>query len=176
MSDEITRRTFIGTTAIVVLGPVVDAQRAPDTAGMAGMAGIDRKTLSAAVDCIIPAGDSMPSASAAGAVGYLERLAAREAELAQQFGRALAALGAGFSGFSETQQVDAMRTLERTDLPAFAALRDAVYEAYYTNPAIWPRLGYTFRKGPRKTAALDPFDPGQLTRVQQLPKMYRDAD
>jgi hypothetical protein len=175
-SDEITRRTFLGTTAIVVLGPVVDAQRAPDVVGMAGMAGIDRKALTAAVDCIIPAGDRMPSASAAGAVRYLERLAAREAELAQQFSRALAVLGAGFSGFSEAQQVEAMRTLERTDAPAFAAFRDAVYEAYYTNPVIWPRLGYTFRKGLRKTAALDPFDPGQLARVQQLPKMYRDAD
>ena len=172
-SDEITRRTFIGTTAIVVLGPVVDAQRAPDVPGLAG---IDRKTLTAAVDCIIPPSDRMPSASAAGCVGYLERLAAREAELAQQFGRALAALGAGFSGLSETQQVEAMRRLETTDVPAFAALRDAVYEAYYTNPAIWPRLGYTFRKGPRRTADLDPFDPGQLARVQQLPKMYRDAE
>ena len=172
-SDEITRRTFLGTTAIVVLGPVVDAQRAPDVAGVAG---IDRKALTVAADCIIPAGDRMPSASAAGAVRYLERLAAGEAELAQQFSRALAVLGAGFSGFSEAQQVEAMRTLERTDAPAFAAFRDAVYEAYYTNPVIWPRLGYTFRKGPRKTAALDPFDPGQLARVQQLPKMYRDAD
>jgi hypothetical protein len=170
MSDEITRRTFIGTTAIVVLGPIVDAQRA------AGPAVLDRKTLTAAGDCIIPAGETMPPASAAGAAGYIERLAAREPELAQQFSRALAALGAGFSGFSEPQQVEALRTLERTDLPAFAALRDAVYEAYYTNPAIWPRLGYTFRKGPKKTAALASFDPAPLARVQQLPKMYRDAD
>jgi hypothetical protein len=157
----------------VVLGPVVDAQRAPDVPGMAGL---DRKTLTAAADGLIPASDGMPSASAAGAVQYLERLAAREPELAQQFSRALGALGAGFSGFSETQQVEAMRTLERTDVPAFATLRDAVYEAYYTNPAIWPRLGYTFRKGTRKTAVLDPFDPGQLSRVRQLPKMYRDAE
>jgi hypothetical protein len=169
-SDEITRRSFIGTTAIVVLGPVVDAQRA------AQLVDVDRKTLTAAVDCIIPAGDAMPSASAAGAVGYLERLGAREADLAQQFGRALAALGAGFSGLSGTEQVEAMRALERSDLPAFAALRDAVYEAYYTNPAVWPRLGYTFRKGPRKTATLDPFDPDQLARVRRLPKLYRDAD
>ena len=173
MSDEITRRTFIGTTAIVVLGPVVDAQRAP---GVPGTAALDRKTLTAAVDCIIPAGDRMPPASAAGAVGYLERLAAREGDLAQQFSRALAALGAGFSGLSGTQQLEGMRSLERTDPPAFTALRDAVYEAYYTNPAIWPRLGYTFRKGPRQTAALDPFDPGPLARVRQLPKLYRDAD
>ena len=170
MSDEITRRTFIGTTAIVVLGPVVDAQRA------AVSSGLDRKTLTAAADCIIPAGETMPPASAAGAAGYIERLAAREPELTLQFSRALAALGAGFSGFSEPQQVEALRTLERTDLPAFAALRDAVYEAYYTNPVVWPRLGYTFRKGPKKTANLESFDPAALARVQQLPKLYRDAD
>ena len=45
MSDEISRRTFIGTTAVVVLGPVVEAQRAPDVPGMAGP---DRRTLTAA--------------------------------------------------------------------------------------------------------------------------------
>jgi hypothetical protein len=173
MSDEITRRTFIGTTAIVVLGPVVDAQRAPDVAGVAA---IDRKTLTAAADCIIPSAEKMPSASAAGAVGYIERLAVREPEVAKQFSRALTSLGAGFAGLSEAQQIEALRALERTDPPAFAALRDAVYEAYYTNPAIWPRLGYTFRKGPKTTADLDPFDAGQLARVRQLPKMYRDAD
>ena len=42
---------------------------------------------------------------------------------------AVRTLGAGFSGFSQPQQVEALRTLERADLPAFAALRDAVYEA-----------------------------------------------
>ena len=170
MSDEVTRRTFIGTTAIVVLGPIADAQRTPD------LSSTERNTLAAAVDRLIPAGERMPAASAVGAVEYLERLAAREPELAQQFSRALAALGAGFSSLAGPQQVEAMRTVERTEAAAFAALRDGVYEAYYTNPAIWPRLGYTFRKGPRTTAALEPFDAGQLTRVKQLPKLYRDAD
>ncbi len=161
---------FIGATATVVLAPIADAQQTKSAGDL------ERKTLTAAIDRIIPAGEKMPPASAVGVAGYLERLSAREPELAQQFSRALAALGAGFAGFAEPEQVEALRTLERTDPPAFAALRDAVYEAYYTNPAIWPRLGYTFRKGSRKTADLEPFDPGQLARVQQLPKMYRDAD
>ena len=170
MSDEITRRTFIGATATVVLAPIADAQQTKNPGDF------ERKTLTAAIDCIIPAGEKMPPASAVGVAGYLERLSASEPELARQFSRALAALGADFPGFAEPQQVEALRTLERTDPPAFAALRDAVYEAYYTNPAIWPRLGYTFRKGPRKTAHLEPFAAGQLGRVQRLPKMYRDAD
>ena len=166
---RITRRTFIGTTAIVVLGPVVDAQRA------AGPAGLDRKTLTAAVDGIIPAGETMPAASAAGAVGYIERLAAREPELAQQFSRALAALGAGFSGFSEPQQVEALRTLERTDPPAFAALRDAVYEAYYTNPPSGRDWATPSGRARRRRRLSTPFDPAPLARVQQLPKMYRET-
>jgi hypothetical protein len=94
----------------------------------------------------------MPPASAVGVAGYLERLAASEPELAQQFSR-----GAPIHP------------------PALAALRDGVYVAYYTNPAIWRRLGYTFRKGSTKTGALDLWT--QLgSRVQRLPKMYRDAD
>ena len=93
MSDEITRRTFIGTTAIVVLGLVVDAQRA------AVPAGLDRKTLTAAVDCIIPGGRD----DAAGVGGRRHRVhraprVARTGKPAQQFSRALAALGAG-SGY-----------------------------------------------------------------------------
>ncbi len=171
MSDEITRRTFIGATATVVLAPIADAQQTNSPGDF------ERKTLTAAIDCIIPAGGKMPPASAVGVAGYLERLSAREPELAQQFSRALAALGADFSGLrraaagrgaAQARADGSTRRSPRCAMPCT--------EAYYTNPAIWPRLGYTFRKGPRKTADLEPFDPGQLARVQQLPKMYRDAD
>ena len=100
---------------------------------------------------------------------YIERLSAREPELAQQFGRALAALGAGFAGFAEPEQVEALRTLERTDPPAFAALRDTVYEAYYTNPAIWPRSATRSARA-QEDGRSRAVRPRQLARVQQLPR------
>ena len=59
---------------------------------------------------------------------------------------------------------------------AFGALRDVVYEAYYTHPRVWALIGYDFRTGPKKTASLDDFDPALLARVRQLPRLYRDSE
>jgi hypothetical protein len=168
MSDEITRRTFIGTAAVVVLAPVADAA--------SEQAATSRRTLRAAIDRIIPAQGKMPAASAVGAVEYLEALSARDQEIQQRLAKSLAALGPSFAENAENAQVSALEKLEQTDPPAFGALRDVIYEAYYTNPKIWALIGYSFRKGNRKTAALEEFDTKLLARVQQLPRLYRETD
>jgi hypothetical protein len=168
MADEITRRTFIGTAAVIVLAPVADA--APEQAAAS------RRTLRAAIDRIIPAQGRMPAASAVGAVEYLEALSARDQETQQRLSKALAALGPSFAESSETEQVTALERLEQTDATAFSTLRDTVYEAYYTNPKIWALIGYSFRKGNKKTATLEDFDTRLLARVQQLPRLYRETD
>jgi len=166
MSDEVTRRTFIGTAAVVVLAPVAATEQ-----GVAA-----RRTLRAAVDRIIPARGKMPAASSVGAVEYLEALSARDQEIQQRLSKAIAALGPTFADGAENEQVSALENLEKADPPSFAALRDVVYEAYYTNPKIWPLIGYSFRRGTRKTAPLEDFDTKLLARVQQLPRLYRETD
>ena len=168
MSDEITRRTFIGTAAVIVLAPVADAA--------SEQAATSRRTLRAAIDRIIPAQGKMPAASAVGGVEYLEALSARDQDTQQRLGKALTALGPSFGESSETEQISALERLEQTDAAAFSALRDTVYEAYYTNPKTWALIGYSFRKGDRKTAALEDFDTRLLARVQQLPRLYRETD
>jgi hypothetical protein len=168
MSDEITRRTFIGTAAVIVLAPVADAD--------SEQAATSRRTLRAAIDRIIPTQGKMPAASAAGAVEYLEALSARDQEFQQRLAKALTALGPSFAESAENEQVGALEKLEQTDPPAFGALRDVVYEAYYTHPKIWALIGYSFRKGNRKTAALEDFETTLLGRVQQLPRLYRETD
>ena len=168
MSDEITRRTFIGTAAVIVLAPVADTAPA--------QAAANRRTLRAAVDRIIPAQGKMPAASSAGAIEYLEGLSARDQDMGQRLATALTALGPSFAESSEAEQIGALEKLEKADPASFAALRDGVYEAYYTNPKIWPLIGYTFRKGTRRTAPLEDFDSRLLARVQQLKPLYRDVE
>lgn len=168
MSDEITRRTFIGTAAAIVLAPV------PDTASE--QAAASRRTLRAAVDRIIPAQGKMPAASTLGAVEYLEALAARDQDRGQRLAKAVTALGRSFAESSDTEQIGTLETLEKADPPSFAALRDGVYEAYYTNPKIWALIGYSFRKGTKRTARLEEFDTTLLARVQQLKPLYRDVE
>ena len=118
----------------------------------------------------------MPSASAAGAVAYIESLAARDQDFRQRLAKAMAAIGDGFAERPAQEQVDALTALEQADAPSFATLRDIVFEAYYTNPKIWALIGYSFRRGPKKTATLEAFDTTLLARVQQLKPLYRDVE
>ena len=67
--------------------------------------------------------------------------------------------------------------LEKTDAPAgfVAALRDAVYEAYYSNPVVWKLIGYQFRSGPRPTAAARAVRPaGGRARARHGPPLPGD--
>ena len=168
MSDDITRRTFIGTAAVIALAPIADAASEQTIA--------THRMLRAAVDRIIPARGKMPAASAVGAVEYLEALSARDRDIQERLSKVIAALGPAFADSSENEQVSALEQLEKADPPSFAALRDVVYEAYYTNPKIWALIGYSFRRGNRKTAPLEDFDTKLLARVQQLPRLYRETD
>ena len=72
----------------------------------------------------------MPAASAVGAVEYFEALSARDQEIQQRLAKVLTALG---PSFAEARQISAL-SQTRTDRPrgVLGALRDAVYEAYYT--------------------------------------------
>jgi Gluconate 2-dehydrogenase subunit 3 len=168
MSDDITRRLFIGSAAVIMLAPVADAA--------SEQAATSRRTLRAAIDRIIPAQGKMPAASAVGGVEYLEALSARDQDIQQRLAQALTTLGPSFGESSENEQISALERLEQTDPAAFSALRDTVYEAYYTSPNIWALIGYSFRKGNKKTAALEAFDTKLLAGVQQLPRLYRETD
>jgi hypothetical protein len=164
---------------------------APGAAAAAGRAGgprlapADRRRLRAAVDTIVPAEGHMPAASAVGGVSYLEGMAARDAAFRALLVDGLRALDTrarevGRRAFAEStgpQQAECMAHVEKADAPAgfVAALRDAVYEAYYSNPKVWKLVGYRFRSGPRRTATLEPFDPQRVARVRGMRRLYRET-
>lgn len=166
MSKRVGRREFVGGAFKLAVAAGL-APHAVQAAGRGqGLASADRRRLRAAVDIIIPAEGRMPSASAVGGVAYLEGMAARDAAFRTLLLDGLRALDAR-----------SMAQLEKADAPAgfVPALRDAVYEAYYSSPAVWKLIGYRFRSGPRRTATLDPFDPQKVARVRGMGRLYRET-
>ena len=183
MSKRLGRRAFVGGAVSVVVTTGLEPVRA---ARPAGLPPAERRRLRAAVDTIIPAEGRMPSASAAGGVAYLEGLASRDPAFRALLLDGLRALDArakeaGPRGFAESgaaQQAHILGEAEKADAPAgfVAALRDAVYEAYYSNPEVWKLIGYRFRSGPRPTAPLEPFDERRVARVRAMGRLYRETD
>jgi gluconate 2-dehydrogenase subunit 3-like protein len=174
-----TRRRFLetgsGTAALVTLiQPATAAVFTPD----------ERATLSAAMDEIIPAADSMPSAAQVGGLEYLERVAPQLPGLLDQFRQGLAKLdaesrkrsGQPFQKLSRADRAEVLRTLERGAAPDFfRTLRDFVYEAYYTRPEVWQRIGYELHPTDHAGPHMKPFDESVLAQVRKRGKRYREV-
>ena len=141
----------------------------------------ERGLLHAAMDEIIPAGDGIPAASEVGGLDYLGQLAGRDAKVAKELRDSLNALDgltqsrlkASFSSLTHEQRVELLTALEKQDERTFRVLRNYVYEAYYTQPAVWKRIGYEFYPtngpGPR---VKEVFDEAVLTEVRKKSKGY----
>jgi len=142
-----------------------------------------RGALSALADEIVPAGDDMPAATAVGAVQYLDALVRREPEVALVLRGALAVIEKTartrhrrrFDRLAPRQRVAVLEAMERDDPEPFRALRDLVYEAYYTQPAVWRRLGYDFIGPERSGPPLEPFEEALLDRVRAMPRLFRQV-
>jgi hypothetical protein len=187
MPRNITRRDFVRTSIrLTVVSPLVPLDGI-DTAQLVAIrigAG-DRRALRAAIDVIIPAEGRMPSATAVGALGYVERLTTADAKMRELLLTGVRALdahsrsatGSAFATSRAEQQAAAMRHIEKIDTPAgfVATLRDVVYEAYYTQPRVWKLIGYSFRQSNRRTATLQPFDEERVARVRAMRPFYRQV-
>jgi hypothetical protein len=198
MREAWSRRRFLKASVVGVAGvPMVSTitaaisagcvmRRPGSTAAPAGSAfsSRDRATLVAAMDEIIPVADGMPSASQAGGLDYLERLATDDEGVQNDLRDALGRLNAlaqsarkrEFAELPSEQRVAILRQLEsRTSLAAFGNLRHLVYEAYYTQPAVWKLIGFEFYPPERPGPLPPPFDDAVLARVRQMPKLYREV-
>lgn len=174
-----TRRKFLGTGAgtaalVTCIQPAAAAVFTPD----------ERAALAAAMDDMIPAADGMPAASQVGGLDYLERVVPQLQGLLVEFRQGLANLdaesrklsGQPFAKLAQAGRVEVLRAMERDAAPEFfRTLRDLVYEAYYTRPEVWQRVGYeshlTDHPGPR----MKPFDESVLAQVRQRGKLYREV-
>jgi hypothetical protein len=179
-----TRRRFVrASIRLAVASPLVLWKPLDTLAQMPSVGAAERRTLRAAADAIIPAQGPMPAASAVGAVRYVERIARTDPVLAALLLDGLRAVESQATTTQSTrfhligmdQQAEILARLEKGDTPVgfFAALRDLVYEAYYTQPRIQKLLGYDFRSGRRRTAPLQPFDEQRVSRLRQMTPLYR---
>jgi len=173
-----TRREFLatGATSAAIVTSIQSARAAVFSPN-------ERATLAAAIDEIIPATDGMPAASQVGGVDYLERVVPTVEGLLDQFRQGLAGLDAEsrkssvqpFAKLSHARRVEVLSALER-DSDFFRVLRDFTYEAYYTRPEIWRRMGYephlTADAGPH----MKPFDESTLAQVRKRGKLYREVN
>ncbi len=165
-----TRRTFITQSIGLV------------TISAAALNSQQQGTLLKSMDVIIPAGDGMPSASAAGGMTYLEKLMQREPTIADQIGNCLNALEniafrlfqKPFDKLSNEEAVSAMTHFENESPAELATLRDYVYESYYTQPPVWKLIDYEFYPTDYPGPHMKPFDDSVLDPVRSKPKLYRD--
>jgi hypothetical protein len=145
-----------------------------------------RRTLRAAMDEIIPADGRMPAVSSVGGLRYVEAVAGAYPEIGKTLDALLGLLERGsretfsesFASTASERRIQLLSRLEKDpgSRTAFASFRNLAYEAYYTSPRVWKRIGYTFRSSRHPTATLEPFDPKLLARVRRMARLYREAD
>ena len=128
------------------------------------MSEIDRETLAALADALIPEADGMPSASQAGAAGsLLDEVLAVRADLEHP----LSELTAAARGADPVAEVERLKT---EDPPAFEALTTAVAGGYFLSADVRERLGYP---GQQAKPLEDDFDQELLQPVIDRGPIFR---
>jgi Gluconate 2-dehydrogenase subunit 3 len=172
-----TRRTFLGAGAAT---PVLISAIQPAAQALAQ--GV-QSTLRTVMDLMIPASDGMPSASEAGGLRYLQSLMEHDKDAATDIGEGLTVADAfsersfekAFSQLERNDQIAILKDMENTAPGVFDALRAYIYEAYYTQPAIWKRVGYELYPTDHLGPHLKPFDDSLLEKVRNMSKLYRES-
>jgi hypothetical protein len=141
-----------------------------------------QKTLTAAMDEIIPAGDGMPAASETGGLNYLLKLLEKMPEQAKTLSAGLSTLNIqsnkkfkkDFIKITSEERTSLLQEQEKDNAAFFNQLRDFTYESYYLSPQVWKLIGYephpTMSAGP----LMEAFDEKLLDRVRTLPTIFKD--
>jgi hypothetical protein len=126
-----------------------------------------RAVLAGLADVLIPAGDGMPSASAAGVAkeGLNQVLAA-----VPSLGPKLADVLAGARG---REPAEVVARLARTDPAAYGILTEVVTAAYFMNPDVGGAVGYTGQGPVPLDPRVDYMEDGLLESVIQRGPIYR---
>jgi hypothetical protein len=172
-----TRRVFLRAAAATP-ALVTTIQSAPQS-----LAQPVQSDLKAVMDLMIPASDGMPSASDAGGLAYLGKLMQHDKDAAADITKALDVANAfsqrsankSFDQLEKEEQISVLKEMEHRAPRVFDTLRAYVYESYYTQPAVWHRIGYDFYATDHSGPHLPPFDDSLLANVRRMPKLYRDV-
>ena len=181
------RRKFIEASVLTQIGISAGVLTrlyscAPDESASKVLSSSLQKTLSAAMDEIIPAGDSMPAASETGGLNYLLKLMEQFPDQAKKISKGLTDLNdhstkkfsKDFTTITSEERISLLQEQEKDNPAFFNQLRDYTYESYYLSPQVWKLIGYephpTMSAGP----IMDSFDEKLLDRVKKLPTIFKD--
>lgn len=153
---------------------------------------IQRGVLATVADQLIPGGDGFPAPSQAGVVPFLARYIAPIGQPNKWYpfleesdvrGR-LDGLGEAFLGKNVDDQIETLRGLERDEPEFFGRLRDLVYHAYYSRPAVVQAINERLPAGRDLRVAPQPYgysdtiidwDDELLSRVRGTYKRTEDV-
>jgi hypothetical protein len=148
----------------------------PTTTWAARLTRENLKLLAAAMDDIIPPGNEMPSASAAGGVAYLEQLAWQYPsvlELITEFLHVLQLaaqkLGIEFGVVEQQRRAALLKDIEKSTPQLFSSFVAHVYEAYYTRPQVQGLLSCSVPAIPAED------DESLLAPVRKFTRLYREV-
>lgn len=140
----------------------------------------NRQILKLVMDEIIPASDTMPSASDIGGIEYIYSVFEEFTEIKTPFIQILTEINEesqqlnndDFINLDQQQRIPLLKHYEKTKPEFFQVLVNFVYESYYTNEEVWKLIGYkpypTLSAGPE----MAPFDASLLKRVKHLSPFY----
>ena len=126
-----------------------------------------RAVLAGLADLLIPAGDGMPSASAAAVAGQgLDQVLAAVPSLGASLAKVLdLALG--------REPAEVVATLARTDPTAHGILTEVVTAAYFMNPDVRKAVGYAGQGPSPLDPRVDYMEDGLLESVIKRGPIYR---
>ena len=126
-----------------------------------------RAILAGLADVLIPAGDGMPSASAAGvAEAGLDQVLVAVPSLAASLADVLA-MAEG------REPAEVVASLARTDPTAYGILTEVVTAAYFMNPEVRQAVGYTGQGPTPLDPRVDYMEDGLLESVIKRGPIYR---
>jgi hypothetical protein len=126
-----------------------------------------RAVLAGLADVLIPAGDGMPSASAAAvAAEGLDQVLAAVPSLAASLADVLASA-------KDREPSEVVARLARTDPAAYGVLTEVVTAAYFMNPDVRKVVGYTGQGPTPLDPRVDFMEDGLLESVIKRGRIYR---
>ena len=135
------------------------------------------------INRIVPAEEEFPGAGDLGLASYIDSAALESAKLKRLFLTGLAhieivasrAMGQDFGDLSGEDKDRVLMRVEEEQPDFFRALVQYTYNGYYTNPAIFPLIGYEGHPPQPQGYDMEPFDPRLLDIVRKRSPMYREV-
>ena len=142
---------------------------------------IQRATLVATLNRLVPARDALPGAGDLGVAVTIEQAMAEAPSLRRTLLGVLRAIEHSggerdFAALSGEEQDACLRSVEQTNPDSFTLLVEHTYRGYYVLPTVQRALGLSGNPPQPEGYHLAPFDPALLAKQRQRAPFWRRID